>query len=95
MKGNSEPQHRIDAVTGDSIRNPDDYLGLGYLTGDKANPLYPYNFLHFSLSNLAQWRDLPAFVRNLNELKSLGFWKGVGFENLLRMTEAALNRKFE
>jgi hypothetical protein len=90
VREHSAPRNRMDAVTGELIQNPDDYLGLGYLTDDESNPLFRYNFLHFNRKYLSKWEELPKFVEVCHDVKESGYWKGIGLDRVLEIMQAAL-----
>jgi hypothetical protein len=78
---------RICTVCNHIITDPDDYFGFFHLTEDVEHPLYPYNYLHFHLSHLAEWEDLPRAYQLIKVLRDSGTWTGKGLDYLLQAIE--------
>jgi len=80
-------------ICGELITDPEDYLGLGYLTADATDPLFRFNYAHFHRSHLTGWSDLPLLIRELDRFDRSGNWKGGGLKQLineLRKADPAL-----
>jgi hypothetical protein len=80
---NSKPSNRRCLVCGQVITNPDDYLGLGLLTDDRAHPLYQYNHLHIHRSCLRKWPKRSEVADFAARQLETGKWKGKAMERLL------------
>jgi len=57
-------------ISGVLIADPDDYLSLGYITDDPREPLYDYNWAHFSKRALRIWPQIGSLIEMLEEAKS-------------------------
>jgi len=65
------------------ISDPDDYFGMGFLTADRLNPLYPWNYARFHKHCLAAWNELPRIIEMAQEELRTGRWRGRGMELLV------------
>jgi hypothetical protein len=69
-------ENRISYISGKSITSPDDYLGLGFLTADKDDPLYELNLKHLGRAEIATWDRKQWLISELRRLQESGKWKG-------------------
>ena len=70
------PSNRRCFICNQPITDPDNYMGLGYLVGDRSSPLSRFNYAHFHRSCLATWQGLSELIREIEKLDSSGAWKG-------------------
>jgi hypothetical protein len=66
------PSNRRCEVCGELIRDPDDYLGIGYLTFDESLLASRFNFVHLHLSHVHAWSRLGEAIEALRQLSSSG-----------------------
>ena len=77
------PHNRQCFVCGQSITDPDNYVGLGYLVEPRSSSLGRFNYAHFHRSCLATWRGLPELIAELEKLDGSGAWKGEALKRLI------------
>lgn len=80
----SRPERRACAVCGEPIRDPDDFLGFGYLTNDPDLAAARFNYLQLHRSHIGRWQDLDAAVVALEQLRDSGRWQGAWLATLIR-----------
>jgi hypothetical protein len=71
----SRPESRICVVCGEVIRDPDDYLGFGFLTVSEV-AASRFNYVHLHRSHIGRWHDLDAALEALEHLRDSGEWRG-------------------
>jgi hypothetical protein len=76
VREHSEPDQRICVVCGEPIRDPDDFLGFGYLIGDNELAASRFNYTQLHRSHIGRWADLPAALTALEQLRDSGNWQG-------------------
>ena len=69
------------------IAEPDDHFSLGYLTLDKNNPLYEYNFLTLHKQCIPKIKEVRKLVDLLKDLLIQGDWYGNGIERRISTIE--------
>lgn len=69
------PGARVCAVCGQTILQPDDYFGAGYLA-DESHPLGAFNYLHLHRACFGQWAGAEALIARLEEAAQAGVWEG-------------------
>ncbi|MEO1013138.1 MAG: hypothetical protein AAFX53_17725 [Bacteroidota bacterium] len=74
----SSPANRICSLSGDFVKNPQDYIFMGLLTSDEEEELYFYNFLTLDRNNLDKWIERKHFVRVAEEFIASDKWKDLG-----------------
>ena len=77
---NTGPGNRACFVCREQIIREDEYFGLGHLTDNPTSPLYRFNYAYFHRLHLVGWKELPALIRQLDELDKSGTWKGDGLK---------------
>jgi hypothetical protein len=77
-------QNRLCFICGKPITDPEDYLGLGYLSADANDPLFRFNYAHFHRSCLPVWSELPFLIHELERLDRSGSCKGGGLQQLVK-----------
>jgi hypothetical protein len=91
MRKKAGPGNRACVVCKAQIKDPDDYLGLGYLISDPQNPLHRYNYTHAHVSCLPKWSELLHVYDLIKDLKQSGKWKGKGLDDLISILQHAVN----
>lgn len=76
-------RNRLCMICRNSITDPDNYLGLGYLTEEDDQPLFFFNYAHFHLSCLKNWSALSQLIKDLEKFDQSGKWKGDYLRQLL------------
>lgn len=76
VRAKSEPDSRICVVCGEVIRDPDDYLGFGYFSGDIDVAASRFNFVHLHRSHIGRWQDLNVALEALENLLDSNEWEG-------------------
>lgn len=79
----SDPDRRSCVVCGEVIRDPDNFLGFGYLTGDGELAASRFNYVQLHRSHIGSWQDLDAALEALEELRDSGRWQGDWLARLL------------
>jgi hypothetical protein len=79
----ARPGRRACVVCGEPIRDPDDYLGFGYLTSDPELAAARFNYVQLHRSHVGRWRDLGAAVVALEQLRDSGRWQGPALATLI------------
>lgn len=79
----TSPENRLCSICGKQITDPDDYLGLGYLTENEAHPLYRFNYSHFHRSCIRNWEPATTLISGLELYDRSGAWKGGGLKWLI------------
>ena len=74
------PEMRRSFVTNKPITDLSDYLPVGFLTSDEKNPLYEFNFAHFSKSELRTWNRLDELTETLRREQESGNVAGRGID---------------
>ncbi len=69
------PANRLDLVSGEKITRMEDHLFIGYLTSDKSEFLYQYNFTHLSRKHLHAWASRLKVIEELKKLENSGKWQ--------------------
>ncbi|MCP3883713.1 MAG: hypothetical protein GY701_35705 [Sulfitobacter sp.] len=62
------PGSRSCEVCGEEVRDPDDYLTLGFLSDEAGSPASSLNWLQFHRSHLHLWEHLQAAIETLESL---------------------------
>jgi hypothetical protein len=75
------------AVCGRELLDPTDYVEVGHLTSDPADPLQRFNYLRFHISHLREWRDRETFRRELRARIDSGKLRSSIYERMLRASE--------
>ena len=70
------PNNRNCFICAQLVNNPDDYFGIGYLTADRQNELFLYNYAHFHMSCIRSWVELNVMVLKLQQLNFTDEWQG-------------------
>lgn len=68
------PGHRGCIVCGNQIRDPDDYLTLGFLCDEDALAASRFNYVQLHRSHAHEWVDLGDAIAALEELLDSGTW---------------------
>lgn len=76
VRERSEADHLVCVVCGELIRDPDDFLGFGYLTGDSELAASRFNYVQLHRSHVDRWPDLPKALEALEQLRDSGKWEG-------------------
>jgi hypothetical protein len=74
---------RIDRISGNEIKNPDDCISIGFITEDKKSILYKYNYSYLSKKNLSLWNEIHKVHREMLEMINSGIWKGSYLERII------------
>lgn len=83
-RAKNAPGARLCRVCGLPVLDPDDYLGMGYHTGDPGHPLYNFNFAHLHRSCLASWSELARVCGLAQRAVADGMWQGAASQQLAR-----------
>jgi hypothetical protein len=70
------PGRRKCVVCRQEVMDPDDYLMVPRLTGERPMPAYRFNYTHLHRSHVKQWSELQALLDVLEDLERSGTWKG-------------------
>lgn len=85
--GRTGPGRRTCAVCSVEVDDPDDYLLLPRLTGDKRHAAHRFNYIHLHKSHVARWEEYETAMTALRSLSSL--WRGEALQHLLEELETA------
>jgi hypothetical protein len=66
------PGSRRCEACGEVVRDPDDYLGIGFLTSDVSLLASRFNFVHLHRSHIHRWSRLGEAIDALRQLASSG-----------------------
>lgn len=77
------PDQRHCLVCGRIVADPNDYVGLGHLVGDRQHLLYRFNYAHFHRSCLIGWDPLEELIAELDRLNRSNRWKGEALKRLI------------
>lgn len=78
------PGHRRCYVCGEEILKPDQYAGLGYLTGDPNLVVSKYNYAHFHRSCFKIWPERTHVLTLLEDMMKTGAWRGPGLSLMIK-----------
>lgn len=70
-------------VTGHVVKDLRKLITVGFLTTDKLEELYKYNFLSISKDNLSLWEDRKNFLNTARKFVSDGKWESFNGSNIL------------
>ena len=79
----SPPATRRCWVCGRTINHPDDYVGLGHLTEDSAEPIHRFNYAQFHNACLRKWDKRREMCALIKEFRHSGKWKGPALDGIL------------
>lgn len=71
------PGSRPCVVCGAQIRDPDDYLALGFLTADESLLAHEFNFVQVHRSHAHEWPELGRARQALDQLIASGTWEPI------------------
>ena len=81
------PGRRKCTVCDAEVQDPDDYLLLPRLTGDRDHPAYQFNYTHLHKSHVGEWDQYEKAMRALRSLAP--DWRGGALRHLLEELEMA------
>lgn len=84
------PGNRKCAICGEEVREPDDYLMIGYLFDPASDPLSSFNYTHLHKSHIRQWNLAGDFLAFANTTLSRGNWRGPALAEIVREIETRL-----
>jgi hypothetical protein len=87
---NTGPGKRVCAVCGIEVRDPDDYLFVGYLADPSDGPLGRFNWTHLHKSHISGWPQAREFLMLAKATFSKGRWRGAALAEIVREIEAHL-----
>lgn len=70
------PQNRTCVVCGETIADPDDYFSTGYITSDRGNPAFNFNYLQFHRRHFEKWGQAAEFRHAIESLTNSMEWDG-------------------
>lgn len=70
------PGRRKCAVCGQEVMDPNDYLMVPRLSGERSALAHRFNYIHLHRSHVRQWNELQALLDVLEDLERSGTWKG-------------------
>src|SRR5206468_3294985 len=71
-------------VCGGEVVDPGDYLQIGHLSSDPADPLHRFNYLLFHRSHLRSWPERQLLRRELSQRMSDGMFQSTAYDRLLQ-----------
>lgn len=86
---NSGPGKRICAVCGNEVRDPDDYLFIGYLADPSDDPLGKFNYTHLHKSHVSGWEKAEEFLGLARAAIDAGRWRGKALLKIVQEVEAS------
>lgn len=78
------PENRVCWVCAEQIRNPDDYIGLGFLTDDASLEASEFNFFHAHRDHLQEWAQTKTLMAALRDLVRSDGWEGDALDEEIR-----------
>lgn len=90
--GHAGPDHRVCVVCRQKITEPDDFFTLGQVAIDDSDPLYPYNYLTFHRTHLAEWEPLSYVYELLTQKQRTREWEGLALDCLLKIMAEELEK---
>jgi len=82
------PGNRLCEVCGEEVRDPDDYMTLGFLTDDDESSASTLNWLQFHRSHLHLWGRLQEAIATLQSLAVDEAWCEEDTAGLVRELES-------
>ncbi len=70
-----KPENRKSIITGKAIIIYKNHVFIDYLTSDKKDFLYKFNFAHVDKTELSIWKQRESLIDHLIKLKSSDNWK--------------------
>jgi hypothetical protein len=87
---NAGPGKRACAVCSIEVRDPDDYLFIGYLGNPSDDPLGSFNWTHLHKSHISSWHQAREFLMLAKTTLSKGHWRGSALTEIVREIEARM-----
>ena len=84
---NAGPGKRACAVCSVEVRDPDDYLFIGYLGNPSDDPLGRFNWTHLHKSHISGWLQAGEFLMLAEATLRKGRWRGAALAEIVREIE--------
>jgi hypothetical protein len=78
------PGKRSCVVCGNEIRDPSDYLFIGYLADPSTDKLGMFNYSHLHKSHIRDWKQAQVFLSLAREAITAGEWSGEALLEIIR-----------
>jgi hypothetical protein len=85
---NTGPGKRICVVCRNEIRDPDDYLFIGYLAEPSNDPLGKFNYTHLHKSHISDWEQAEEFLALARAALVAEQWRGKALSEIVQEIEA-------
>jgi hypothetical protein len=85
---NAGPGRRACAVCSVEVRDPDDYLFIGYLADPSDGPLGRFNWTHLHKSHISGWPQAGEFLMHAKATLGRGRWRGSALPEIVGEIEA-------
>ena len=82
------PGNRKCVACDDEVRDPDDYLMIGYLADPESYPLGKFNYTHLHKSHISHWKQADEFLKCARTTLAEGKWQGPVLPQIIRQIEA-------